>query len=106
MSGNDKQDGQLIEPVQETSNNKAEEQPAAAESNTYITKTLDALSAKAAVKWTSIVVLAGTGLGFAVLLIYLGVYSYGNPDAPHCYYIDGLDETGLTEKAVITAAEE
>jgi len=34
------------------------------------------------------------------------MYTYGNPDPRHCYYIDGLDTTGLSKAAVVTMAEE
>ena len=43
---------------------------------------------------------------YTVLVIYLGIFSYGNPDPVHCYYIDGLDTTGLSKAAVSTLAIE
>ena len=43
---------------------------------------------------------------YTVLVVYLGVYSYGNPDPPHCYYIDGLDTTGRSKAAVTILAND
>ena len=52
-----------------------------------------------------------TALGVFVLLysifvVYLGIYSYGNPDPAHCYYIDGQDTTGLSKTVATTLADE
>ena len=41
---------------------------------------------------------------YAVFMIYLGIYAYGNPDPSRSFYIDGLDTTGLTAEAVETLA--
>mmetsp|Transcript_34 Transcript_34/g.57 ORF Transcript_34/g.57 Transcript_34/m.57 type:complete len:172 (+) Transcript_34:284-799(+) len=34
---------------------------------------------------------------FSLLIIYLGVYGYANPDPEHCYYVEGLDTTAITK---------
>ena len=45
MSDNDRKEGELLAPVQETSKDQSAEEPAVPD-NTYITKTIDALSAR------------------------------------------------------------
>ena len=39
------------------------------------------------------------------LIIYLGLYAFKNPDPPNCWYIDGLENTYLTEYEAIKAAK-
>ena len=36
---------------------------------------------------------------FSMLVIYLGVYGYANPDPEHCYYVDGVDQPATTRDA-------
>lgn len=43
---------------------------------------------------------------YAVFVVYLGLYAYGNPDPAHCYFIDGLDTTGTTRANAVTLAED
>ena len=45
-------------------------------------------------------------LAYGVLVVYFGIYSYINPDPAHCYYIEGLDTTGMSKAAVISRANE
>ena len=33
---------------------------------------------------------------YAVFVIYLGLYAYGNPDPFHCFYVDSMDTTTTT----------
>lgn len=47
-----------------------------------------------------------TTLLFAITTIYLGIYSYGNPDPEHCFYIFRLDTTGVSKAAATTLAVE
>ena len=43
---------------------------------------------------------------YMVFVIYLGVYAYANPDPARCYYVDGLDTTGLSKETVETMAKD
>ena len=40
---------------------------------------------------TSITMFGLLAIGYLVLMIYLGVYAYGNPDPKTAFYIDGVD---------------
>ena len=54
----------------------------------------------------SITVVSVITILYAIFVVYLGVFAHGNPDPPHCYFIDGLTTTGLTKAAVSTLATE
>lgn len=41
---------------------------------------------------------------FNVIVVFLGIYAYGNPDPRHCFYINGLDTTALNKQSAITLA--
>ena len=41
---------------------------------------------------------------YGIFVVYLGVFAHGNPDPSHCYFIDGLENPGLTRSAVNTLA--
>ena len=43
---------------------------------------------------------------YTIFVVYLGIFSYGNPDPVHCHYIEGLDTPGLSRAAVTTLANE
>lgn len=34
---------------------------------------------------------------FNVIVVFLGIFAYGNPDARHCFFISGLDTTALNK---------
>ena len=74
--------------------------------DTYVEKAFSYLTAVNYIKYTAIATVATLAIFFVIVLIYLGVYSYGNPDTPNAFYIDGLDEVALTEKYILTVAEE
>ena len=74
--------------------------------NTYLARAQGFVTASNMVMYSTIATLVVLGLAFVIVLIFLGVYSYGNPDTPNAFYIDGLDEVALTEKYILTTAEE
>ena len=49
------------------------------------------------VTYTSLAVLFAI---YTVYVIYIGLYAYWNQDPQHCYYIEGLDTTGVTKQNV------
>ena len=55
---------------------------------------------------TSITIVSLLTIAYGIFVVYLGVFAHGNPDPPHCYFIDGLETTGLTRATVTTLAFE
>ena len=41
---------------------------------------------------------------YIVFVIYLGVYTFNNPDPKNCFFIDGLDKTAPTKLAAVKLA--
>ena len=45
-------------------------------------------------------------IAFNVLIVFLGIYAYGNPDPLHCYYIKGVDTTAIDRNSALILAED
>ena len=48
--------------------------------------------------------MAGVGtysLLYVIFMAYLAVYGWKNPDPANCFFVDGLEQPGLTKEAVI-----
>jgi len=43
---------------------------------------------------------------FIMLVVYLGVYGFSNPDPAHCYFVGGLDTPTTTSAAAEALAKE
>lgn len=43
---------------------------------------------------------------YAILVAYLGIFGYNNPDPESCFYIDGVDTTAKTRVAAVNKAVE
>ena len=41
-----------------------------------------------------------------VLIVFLGIYAYGNPDPLHCYYVKGVDTTAVDKNSALILAED
>ena len=53
---------------------------------------------------TSITVVGILAIGYLVLMIYLGIYAYGNPDPKTAFYVDGVESVALTKEAITASA--
>ena len=53
---------------------------------------------------TSITIFGLLAIGYLVLMIYLGIYAYGNPDPKTAFYIDGVDAVSLNKEAISASA--
>ena len=43
---------------------------------------------------------------YAMLVVYLGVFGYANPDPMNCYYVEGIETPTTTKAAAEAAAKE
>ena len=43
-------------------------------------------------------------VAYAVFVIYLGLFAYGNPDPSNCFFIDEMDTTATSKFAAVTMA--
>ena len=43
---------------------------------------------------------------YTILIVYLWIFGYSNPDPESCFYIDGLDTTAKTRVAAVNKAVE
>lgn len=41
---------------------------------------------------------------YAIVMIYLGIYAYGNPDPNECFFVDGVESTRRSRAAIIAEA--
>ena len=52
----------------------------------------------------SISILSITVIVYAVVMIYFGVFAYGNPDPAECFFVDGVEQTKRSRQAIIDQA--
>jgi len=53
---------------------------------------------------TSIAVVSILTIGYLVLMIFLGIYAYGNPDPKTAFYIFGVDSVALNKETITASA--
>ena len=63
--------------------------------------TLTKTTCRKVVTFTSLAVLFTV---YAVFVVYLGLFAYGNPDPNHCFYVDGLDTPAKSKQSVMILA--
>ena len=68
--------------------------------------TIDSATATSSMKIITYVFLGVSSILYGILVIYLAIYAYSNPDPPHCYYIAGLDTPAITKSTALILARE
>ena len=53
---------------------------------------------------TSITVVGILAILYLILMIYLGIYAYGNPDPKNAFYVDGVDSIALNRESITSSA--
>ena len=68
--------------------------------------TIEAATATNYMKVVSYIFMVILSILYAVLVIYLAIYAFRNPDPRHCYYIPGLDSPATTKSTVLILARD
>ena len=74
-------------------------------SQNYLEKSINIATGSTTMTVASISILSITVIIYAVVMIYFGVYAYGNPDPAECFFIDGVESTRRSRQAITDQAE-
>jgi len=69
-------------------------------------QSIDYVTASKTLMMTCVLTCAIISIFYALFIIYLGIYGYGNPDPEHAFYIDGLEKPTTTKTLAESLAKD
>lgn len=72
----------------------------------FVEYTIEGATATQPMRYVTYACLVLATIAYAILVVYLAIYGFSNPDPRHCYFIKGLDTPALSKSTVLILARD